>query len=152
MEEEKEMLEKNLAEPRGAIGLRDVQGQTDLRALRIKVAELCGWIVCSTGDGCWIHTVTKHHHTLQGGGGTEPLPDYPNDLNACAQFEKALKGQQRHRYYDVLLEQRTESVPFDVAFGIMSSTAEERCRAFVAALEAPSVPAPSEEQPVPPGN
>jgi hypothetical protein len=63
------------------------------------------------------------------------LPDYCNDLNACYEFEELLKGVERNRYYDALLEQRTESNPSDVAFGIAHATAEQRCRAFVATMK-----------------
>lgn len=66
--------------------------------LRISVAEAIGWEMCD-----YDHPLAKSmwHHPdspLCPDGkfiDTEELPDYPNDLNACAAFEETLLADSR---------------------------------------------------------
>lgn len=85
----------------------------------------CSYLTC--GEDCifdhWESTGWEDSHG-------NPVPDYPNDLNACHEFElehirrnSALFG----RYEDTLTELGDES-------GICA-TAEQRCKAFVLTME-----------------
>jgi len=66
--------------------------------IRIKIAEACGWVKqpvwvnCLGGD---VHEWRKDGCLTErcvGGHSLQELPDYLNDLNACAEFEKTLRG------------------------------------------------------------
>jgi hypothetical protein len=87
--------------------------------LRIKVAELCGLRVGSTGFD---------QHSRQ-------IPDYPNDLNACAEFKKTMTPDQRYRYCNILSNEcGTGATDYHIF-----ATAEQRCLAFVATMKGASV-------------
>lgn len=72
--------------------------------------------------------VTKHRALI---------PDYPNSLDACAEFERRLTQDQCEEY-ETLLEQ---SVDFDTANGCPAqvhtfhATATQRCRAFLTVID-----------------
>lgn len=100
----------------------------------IKVAEACGWV--------------KQHHTVSGrsvwrkngefatGGWADhwfqELPNYPADLNACAEFEKTLTDEEHLRYrvrlWNVVITEGDETT-WDRQF--ISATARQRCLAFL---------------------
>lgn len=78
---------------------------------RIKIAEACGWTwnaECDIGGQafpeCWTHDDHKMaFHSYE-------LPDYFNDLNACHEMEKHVKGigvpftdEQARRWLDSLI-------------------------------------------------
>lgn len=96
--------------------------------LRVRVAELCGTLAC---PGCgWKQLVCWPHD--------HEVPNYPEDLNACTEFEKGLSPGQKQRYCRHIL------VAIPEAGGITEyeyevctfATAEQRCRAFIATMEA----------------
>ena len=105
--------------------------------LRVKVAELCGYT-----------TEEREHHTIwirpngETLGYVAHLLDYSNDLNACAEFEKGLSKEQKEVYtcnlYRVVVNsdgRRHFPISAWMAFWLLSATAEQRCRAFVATME-----------------
>lgn len=88
--------------------------------IRIAVAECLGWefpsnlILCS--DGRWGFK--------QGRQESDKVPDYPNDLNACAEFEATLTSQERETYAFWLAH--------ICDFGTyIFATALQRCEAFL---------------------
>lgn len=103
--------------------------------LRVKVAELCGWKPAAPGvtgelrwqfepGGCFCYI--------------NALPDYPNDLNACHEFEKAMFGGHRGAYFynlGEILGQTVQPQGWYDAWILGTATAEQRCRAFVATME-----------------
>lgn len=62
------------------------------------------------------------------------IPDYPNDLNACHEFEKTLSREQAVKYRLILA--RNSDGPKaqyrTVEAAMCHATAEQRCRAFLA--------------------
>lgn len=74
-------------------------------------------------------------------GDVKMLSDPLDDLNACVEFEKMLTLQQRNQYADELFRLLPPSAQDSYA-PVWSATAEQRCRAFVATMEASS-PNPS---------
>ena len=69
---------------------------------RIAIAEACGW-----------KTETYHHkggipastHWVSPSGKIKnDIPNYPHDLNAMHEAEKALKWEQRKQYHDLLAD------------------------------------------------
>lgn len=69
-------------------------------AIRIACAEACGW------QRCRIPMQSKHDPeprgwALNGKAGWSAVsrpPDFPNDLNACAQFEATLTDEEYHAF------------------------------------------------------
>lgn len=126
-----------------------VNGQMELRA---KVAELCGWKKEVTpfkrhGHELWGLPNTQldqawWHPDIAGCRGLPP--DYPSDLNACAEFEKGLNDNQRVAYLRHLIG-RTHIIG-EITAAIFA-TAEQRCRAFIATMEGQSVRERNENQP-----
>lgn len=82
----------DLGERGAVIGPCDVLGQTELNELRIQVAELNGWergrTVCVGGEA-WM---VWHKGSRVGSIKTHTLPNYPLDLNACAELIDLLAG------------------------------------------------------------
>lgn len=110
--------------------------------LRIKVAEACGWEAkrienqgILTTLWCWWNKGLKRpacrceNHYSQNDAAIH-LPNYPEDLNACAEFEKTLDQFQGDKYMQLILEERgglEHNTPFDT----FRATAEQRCIAFL---------------------
>lgn len=134
-----------------------VQG---LNALRVKVAELSGWkrihYRTALADH-WLAPGAEPEFPTDEVTGVMPfprphaeweepedpldyMPNYPSDLNACAEFEKTLPDRRRE-YIDALCDAvkspRIWSNHFDYADleAVVHATAEQRCRAFVALHE-----------------
>lgn len=110
----------------------------DLSKLRIRVAELCGWEK-DIGVGRNNTEIITWHHSSSGLFYNEnQLPDYPNDLNACREFEETIRGHSDTRWsiYCDHLAELTESL-----HEAIHATAEQRCRAFVALHDAQEAPA-----------
>lgn len=119
------------------------------KELNEKIAELCGW----KRHGSFINCFKQEVPTWLLGGpdeggrmayGVKDLPDYCNDLNACAEFEKLLDTEERQRCYVEALVQ----IPWynawaftDVAKAVCA-TALQRAEAFAKTMEATSVQKP----------
>lgn len=97
--------------------------------MRIKIAEACGW---------------KHHHMRP--SETErhqkkwyylsDLPDYLNDLNACAEFEATLTDDELWEYSKLLMDYRQAANGFPLAsrsevLKLQKATVRQRCIAFL---------------------
>lgn len=131
--------------------LQEIQKLSD-DELRIKVAELCGW-VRKTGNWnyhntstCthrqevgmenareWWHLPGRHH----GSSGTDVLkddrlPNYPRDLNAMHEAEGGLTDKQYDRYCDALWNQCDGATG---KRGAVHSTARQRAEAFVMVMQ-----------------
>lgn len=121
--------------------------------LRVKVAGIVGKLQCYQRDDMVI--IERKNWGWADHLGFEPVnweqahlcrdlgsvPDYPNDLNACAEFEKTLSWEQGVRYRIALAfnsDGRNAVFP-SVEAALCHATAEQRCRAFVTTLEGPSL-------------
>jgi hypothetical protein len=121
----------------------DVKGQMELR---VKVAELLGW----TDFGyrpvnlAFDAFVGWPPNAEESTGHHLPVPDYPNDFNACHEFEEAMTEEQRYNYTLTLLRLPRigygGTEPMACCFPVLHATAEQRCLAFVKTMEAASVP------------
>jgi hypothetical protein len=102
--------------------------------LRVKVAELCGF-----KDLVWFSGELHHGpHGLN----AAVVPDYPNDLNACHEFEEGLADCDKNFYVihlskEIGLAGRIAGITGSTvtAFKFAHATAEQRCRAFIATME-----------------
>lgn len=99
---------------------------------RIAIAEACGWILCKTtdefpGDLSWhnYYGKTVWKHPKLGYASWKAVPDYPNDLNACHEFEKML-DEQTYRLFIGHLVAILKPGEFAVR-----ATAPQRCEAFL---------------------
>jgi hypothetical protein len=118
--------------------------------LRMKVAELCGWKFLkqgvyvrayppgtSTDDGpCARFLIPSDRRNARIESCNENAPDYCNDLNACHSFETQMQerdGSEFDRYVKALVN----IVNLEGGYYICA-TAQQRCRAFVETMEAPS--------------
>ena len=110
-----------------------VKALTD-EEIRIKVAELLGWV--SNGAGAWHKDGAVRKLVFEDGEGrfrdTHPLPNYPRDLNACHEFEKTLADGQWTLYTDMLTPVDTHYVQ---RRHCAHATARQRCEAFIIAKE-----------------
>lgn len=100
--------------------------------LRVKVARAAGLDLQNNptygGDG------ELHDSWSLGIEGDKaiPIPDYPSSLDACAEFEKTLTADDRVNYVNQLYFV-TFTPGQDRDFGVVFSTAEQRCLAFLKA-------------------
>lgn len=88
--------------------------------MRIAIAEACGWEVIS-------NTLCNVKPDKNGDPEIEPiapLPDYLNDLNACAEFEKTLTDSELWQIDAILFNLPDCRAPF-------VATARQRCIAFL---------------------
>jgi hypothetical protein len=99
--------------------------------IRIAIAEACGWMDCRFWRG---NRNDDPVGTAPDGGINTILPDYPNDLNAMHEAEKALDinldtpDSPRYRYSHFLYAIcRPEQQPF-------RATARQRAEAFLRTL------------------
>lgn len=112
------------------------QIESDLNSLRVKVAKLCGWKFSHISKWSDRPVYWVPHDLAR----TTELPNYPSDLNACAEFEKECPDRRR-TYMDALCAEvkasNLGSGHFDYADleAVACATAEQRCRAFVAVME-----------------
>jgi len=60
-----------------------------------------------------------------------PLPDYGNDLNACAEMEKTLTMEECARYEELM--QSADALPYPAGLNVWHSTAAQRLDAFLLA-------------------
>lgn len=114
--------------------------------IRIKVAEACGWYPVAYSQSPDHATAYKWKHPDgREGWGFSAAPNYPQDLNACAEFEQTLKGFQADLYADILTSlveaslingKRPENVgsphlSWHGVFQIATATARQRCLAYL---------------------
>ena len=88
--------------------------------MRIAIAEACGWEVIS-------NTLCNVKPDKNGDPEIEPiapLPDYPEDLNACAEFEKTLTDKELWQIDAILFNLPDCRAPF-------VATARQRCLAYL---------------------
>lgn len=108
--------------------------------LNVAVAELCGWTEIHKMGGMtpeeeryfgrrWIERFKEYSSVL-------PLPNYAQDLNACAEFEKTLTPEEYRDYVALLALSANdpEGPDGDERFArrLISATATQRCAAFLA--------------------
>lgn len=103
--------------------------------LRIEVAELCGWTdeLPNTGGLLlpyrWVNKTTNTK--------TLDLPNYPHDLNACAEFEYSMTHQQQGNYAEAIMDLPNIGI---TQFQCIAATARQRCIAFIQTMrKEPSV-------------
>ena len=90
--------------------------------IRIKVTELLGWYIADAKNGLGVaHGQAIWPHTVK------PLPNYPQDLNACHEMEKAM-GHGEQWWYVGLLQGKLGDL-----WGF--ATARQRCEAFIKTME-----------------
>jgi hypothetical protein len=104
--------------------------------LRVKVAELCGLDLSYTKEA--LERFKDRDGYPDAIFQLAKIPDYPNDLNACHKFEETLTPSQRRIYNDELHGLVIVNCePGDSQmFACVHATAKQRCRAFVATMEA----------------
>lgn len=110
--------------------------------IRIKVAEAMGW----TGpfvEREWLREYGPEGEDVWGKCvGTNPqwerdqVPNYPFDLNACAEFEKTLYPDRAEHYYNTLRAVITNNEYHGVMEGyngwfMLHATALQRCEAYL---------------------
>jgi hypothetical protein len=99
--------------------------------IRIKVAEALGW-KSPFNEREWLHGSGPEGEDVYGKfvgtdpcGDREQVPNYPFDLNACAEFEKTLTDQEHNRcrahIYSMTFNPRE----------CFSATARQRCIAYL---------------------
>lgn len=98
--------------------------------LRIKVAEACEWRYneppeTSPDPTYWERTINGRQTIAFG---SDELPNYPEDLNACAEFERTLLGPPNRL---IRQQYRRELDSIRGATPIWHTTAEQRCIAFL---------------------
>lgn len=115
-------------------------------ALRIKAAELCGW-----GDLCTARDSVESDRFMYLGvnpealtgttpSGTEYMiaPNYLNDLNACHEFEMALKDKRVEYTKNLrkITRDHVRTMPMTIdEWELLSATAAQRCKALVLTMD-----------------
>ena len=104
-------------------------------AQRIAIAAACGWTLCRADNKTWRTPEQKAKNLELLGHENGPWnfessgpPDYPNDLNAMHEAEKALTLEQWDKYIDRL----DDWVPS--MRNVAHATASERAEAFLRTL------------------
>ena len=87
--------------------------------IRIAVAKACGRSVIL----CPIH----HSYECCG----RSFPDYPNDLNACVEFEKTLTNDEQPQYFRELCPDEWKWIDHNALPLLCFATARQRCEAFL---------------------
>lgn len=103
--------------------------------MRIAIAEACGWseIDRYIGQEKMPEGLLKGQNPKYKGGKKEELPDYLNDLNACAEFEKTLNAAEQDAYWCQIVnlcnEAAREQKKFELVgiFYQITATARQRC-------------------------
>ena len=113
-------------------------------ALRIKVAELCGWARYPDKDRAFGHEYWarfSYGHFAEDTSEYEDqrLPDYCNDLNAMHEAEKLLGTRVTYtlRLWDVVCPQCNQMTGLNsgIALMLIQATARQRAEAFVLTME-----------------
>lgn len=92
--------------------------------IRKGMAEACGWQVHPKDR--FVVIPPNSPHSVQP---LNTIPDYLNDLNACAEFEKTLPDDVRMSYGKQL--QRVLLASAEENAWLISATARQRCEAFL---------------------
>lgn len=107
--------------------------------MRIAIAEACGWKPYKpiTHDG-WPLLMTPPKKPNKEGW-LETIPDYLNDLNACAEFEKTLTDDELWEYSKLLMDYRQAANGFPLAsrsevLKLQKATVRQRAEAFLKTL------------------
>lgn len=89
----------------------------DLAALNVAIAEACGWQRTESGSGMPIDLVSHDGEQyclyMDPEEVVRPVPDYTGDLNACAEMEATLGGQEWAAYSELLCEISGVGSPHD---------------------------------------
>ena len=107
------------------------------RKINTDVAKILGWsgVVLTTEcrPGKPPREYLEGHSPGQGMPGYCRVPDYCNDLNACAEFEKAMTIKERGNYRRVLanLVGKTEKPNSGYGERVCHASAEQRSKAFI---------------------
>lgn len=108
------------------------------QAVRVKIAELDGWTFIDHGDLC--HTIIApdgrkticNVSTMNGAFELLKLPDYPNDLNACHEWEIKLEPRQvRSTYLNTLHRVCNPAPRLEEGFASVTATALQRCETWI---------------------
>lgn len=125
----------------------------DKDAQRIAIAEACGWSWFYAKHNHWIVDGPNGEHFEPGYGEWEPfdshtgdrnarfpkwhgcdfIPDYLNDLNACAEMENSLDASQWDIYRRNLAKEWATNED-DGMWAAINSTAPQRAEAFLRTL------------------
>jgi len=107
--------------------LEQVRALSD-EELRTKAAELQGWQEISDDGSCGVPEgfATGFGGCRHCNGNIYDTPNWPADLNACAEMESILTGLQLAHYQDTLYRLCDE---YDIAY--FHATARQRCEAYV---------------------
>ena len=103
--------------------------------IRIKIAESLGW-KCGCLDWSGYHVVDPQG-VKRGWAGleavaNEALPNYPESLDACAEFERTLALEEQSRYTLNLWERLIgEPHIFKDSFKFVTATPLQRCLAYL---------------------
>jgi hypothetical protein len=104
---------------------------------RIEIAKLCGWMYKTQdhGDPHWCHPEINQVY--------DTPPDYPNDLNACAEMREAMEPTQRILFIQTLGLDVLKLCPLagdywmaqeGDCWAILNATAAQHCEAFLRTL------------------
>jgi hypothetical protein len=109
--------------------------------LRIKVAKLLGWTRIGPGYDCvngrQVDVLVGYTPKDDPNDRVTVIPDYPNDLNACHEFEGTLTAKQCAVYESALIYIWKRGKMHCPADGMQfHATARQRCEAFVETMEA----------------
>lgn len=104
--------------------LERIQALTD-DEIRVRVAELRGW----------VHYASWHHPDIEEPLFTPEPPNYPADLNACAEFERILSTREASEYnrtlQSICLDAPDDGPASDYGW---HASARQRCEAFLATM------------------
>lgn len=97
--------------------------------IRVIIAEACGWTFkYNIAGGMAVYT-PEGMLKSRGGKHWVHLPNYPSDLNACAEMEKVLTEEQLDIYVRALVRLQKQG-----GLRVFMSSPLMRCRAFLVAL------------------
>lgn len=105
---------------------------------QIAIAEFCGWkqthIMQMGPKGKYVRTYQKGRGKLH-----QKLPNYLNDLNACAEFEAMLTDDELWEYSKLLMDYRQAANGFPLAsrsevLKLQKATTRQRAEAFLRTL------------------
>ena len=111
--------------------------------LRVKVAELCGWLEIKNEyyhDDNRPSLMGYDGEEMRMGRFYEGVPNYPADLNACADFSKHLRTKSRELYTDYTrhldkLVAIANSEDEADSINISDALPRTRCAAFILTME-----------------